>query len=218
MRDGYDYESENLIPFLIQSGYYINANSDDSFVNGDNLNNFYHVGYYMCKSNEKAATMKNCPTSTAFTLHVWDATGQLYTSGSGKAYRIQEVTNREGHQWRRKGYHNGSVWSWNTWVQIAGDTGLKTLSTTNITSGLINYQKKNGFVYVSFEGIVTGTTSAVVAGTLPAGYRPSYNVQPYIRRAGNGIVQCWIDTSGRINMQSNSATENCAGFVVYPCN
>lgn len=214
----HDNRSFNLVPFLIQSGYYINANSDDSFVNGDNLNNFYHVGYYMCKSNAKAATMTNCPTSTAFTLHVWDATGQLYTSGSGKAYRIQEVTNREGHQWRRRGYHNGSAWSWNTWVQIAGDTGLKTLSTKNGATGTINYEKKNGWVYVSFESVIPNTTSAIVVATLPSGYRPAYNVQPYLRRAGNGIAQCWISTNGDINVGTSEATVNHAGFAIYPCN
>lgn len=105
-----------------------------------------------------------------------------------------------------------------TWYCIGGDSGLKQLTTQTITSGSIYYQKKNGFVYVTFESIVIGTTSTVVAGNLPSGYRPSYNAQPYLRRAGNGIVQCWIGTNGDIHMASSNASEQCAGFVVYPCN
>lgn len=218
---GYNYTSYNLMKFLIQSGYYdLLGDTDDSFHENMNLSSYpyYLVGYFNCASNAKAATLHDCPTKLAFTMHVWDATGQLYTSGSGKAYRIQEVTNKEGHQWRRRGYHNGTDWSWNTWVQIAGDTGLKTLSTKNGATGKITYEKKNGWVYVSFENIIPNTTSAIVVATLPSGYRPDYNVQPYLRRAGNGIAQCWISTNGDINVGTAEATVNHAGFAVYPCN
>lgn len=217
LRDGYDYESANLIPFLIQSGYYDTSSEEGGISYGSDLNSFYHVGYYNCLTGNTASHLLNSPTTNPFTLHVWDATGRLATSGSGQAYRIQEVTNNEGYQWRRRGYHNGSAWSWNSWTQIAGDTGLKTLSTKNGATGTITYEKKNGWAYVSFENVIPNTTSAVVVATLPSGYTPSYNVQPYLRRLGNGVAQCWISTNGDIHVATSEGTVNHAGFAVYPC-
>ena len=152
-RDGYDYESENLIPFLIQSGYYINANSDDSFVNGDNLNNFYHVGYYMCKSNAKAATLHDCPTKLSFTMHVWDPTGGLKTEGY--AYRIQEVTDYQGNTYRRWGEYIGSAWNWSTWKCL---TTSDTFSKVSGTSAEVNIPSGNG-------------GHATVPCTIPSGYK-----------------------------------------------
>lgn len=214
----HDNRSFNLVPFLIQSGYYTsNANSDDSFVNGDNLNNFYHVGYYMCKSNAKAATLTNCPTSSAFTLRVFDPTGDFKTSGW--AYRIQEITTYVGDKYYRSGtMNNTTTWTWSAWHHTVGDSGLLNLATKNGATGTITYEWKNGFAYVSFENLIPNTTSAIVVATLPSGYRPAYNVQPYLRRLGNGIAQCWISTNGDIHVATAEATVNHAGFAVYPCN
>ena len=214
----HDNRSLNLVPFLIQSGYYTsNANSDDSFVNGDNLNNFSRVGYYMCKSNAKAATLTNCPTSSAFTLRVFDPTGDLKTSGW--AYRIQEITTYIGDKYYRSGtMNNTTAWTWSAWHHTVGDSGLLNLATKNGATGTITYEWKNGFAYVSFENLIPNTTSAIVVATLPSGYRPAYNVQPYLRRLGNGIAQCWISTNGDIHIATTEATVNHAGFAVYPCN
>lgn len=111
----HDNRSHNLVPFLIQSGYYTsNANSDDSFVNGDDLNNFSRVGYYMCKSNAKAATLTNCPTSSAFTVRVFDPTGDFKTSGW--AYRVQEITTYNNDKFYRTGAMNNTAnWTWSAW-------------------------------------------------------------------------------------------------------
>lgn len=213
-----NYQSKNLIPFLIQSGYGENAGSDDSFPTSPvTLDVYTDVGYYNCKSNSKAAALYNCPTSSAFTMRVWDPTGDFKTSGW--AYRIQEITTYVGDKFYRSGtMNNTTTWTWSAWTQIAGDTGLKTLSTKNGATGTITYGKKNGWVYVSFENVIPNTTSAIVVATLPSGYRPAYNVQPYLRRLGNGIAQCWISTNGDIHVATAEGTVNHAGFAVYPCN
>lgn len=217
---GYNYTSYNLMKFLIQSGYYdLLDDTDDSFHENMNLSSYpyYLVGYFHCASSAKAATLHDCPTKYAFTMHTYDATGMLKTSGY--AYRIQEVVDVFGGTWRRYGsMENTSSWTWSAWVQIAGDTGLLTLSTKNGATGTINYEKKNGWVYVSFEALIPNTTSAIVVATLPSGYRPAYNVQPYLRRVGNGIAQCWISVNGDIHVATTEATVNHAGFAVYPCN
>lgn len=188
------------------------------------LNNYKTIGQYNCIYNAGAQTLANCPTPSAFLLKVYDATGatnlkEPQSDTSGYVYRTQLLEDFTGTEYIRTGISNNGGLNgivWGSWSQIGGSTGLMVLTIKNVTSGLIHYQKKNGFVYISFEDIVIGSTSDTVVANLPVSCRPNHTAQPYIRRAGNGVVQCWINTNGDIHFASSNATEHCAGFIVYP--
>ena len=66
-------------------------------------------------TNTMASSMTNCPTKKAFTLRVYDATGEGSTTST--AYRIQEITTYEGEKSIRRGVYNGSYWSWRGWQE-----------------------------------------------------------------------------------------------------
>lgn len=202
----HDNRSFNLVPFLIQSGYYINANSDDSFVNGDNLNNFYHVGYYYCRSNSKAATLINCPTNLNFTMHVWDAVGEMKTTG---AYRIQEITDYHGSAYRRWGEYIGTAWNWRTWKCL---TTSDTFSKVSGTSATVNIPSGNGGY-------------ATVPCTIPRGYKAlaisniasngalimTYSGDDVFGRTGSTNVGVWYfnQTGGAVSNISFSVNLLC---------
>lgn len=180
-----------------------------------NLNNLIYPAYYVCTNNADAQTLGQCPTQIGFTMRVFDALGTV--KDAGWAYRVQEITTYKGDKYYRTGEANGGdTFTWTQWKQTVGDTGLLTLATKNGATGTITYQKKDGWIYVSFENVIPNTTSAIVVATLPSGYTPSYNVQPYLRRLGNGIAQCWISTNGDIHVATAEGTVNHAGFAVYP--
>lgn len=142
-----NYQSKNLVPFLIQSGYGENAGSDDSFPTSPvTLDVYTDVGYYNCKSNSKAAALYNCPTSSAFTMRVWDPTGDFKTSGW--AYRVQEITTYNNDKFYRTGAMNNTAnWTWSAW--------RRTQTTTSYTYTF----GSNGSVVIALR---SGTTVTLI--------------------------------------------------------
>lgn len=105
---GGDYDSRSILTHLFHwYGYEI--------VVEKNLNNYTKCGFYYARNNGEAGTMTNSPTKKAFTLRVYDATGEGSTTSP--AYRIQEITTYEGEKWIRRGVYNGSYWSWRGWQE-----------------------------------------------------------------------------------------------------
>ena len=90
------------------------------------------------------------------------------------------------------------------------DSGWLTLTTG------IRYRKKEGIVYLvveSFQGTQTSGTETI--GTLPAGFRPGMNMQPFLRK-GTTLLQSWITTAGAINIIATTSTTVIAGSCTFP--
>jgi len=96
------------------------------------------------------------------------------------------------------------------WTQTHEDTGWLQLSTE------IKYRRKNGWVYVHIENLAKPSSNVI--GTLPAGFRPSLNVQPYIRTNSGTPISAWITNEGKINVDASSIPSSAviAGFVAFP--
>ena len=97
-------------------------------------------------------------------------------------------------------------------IQGTIDTGWKTLK-----NGIV-YRKVGSIVYVQIEALTPAATSGTeLLGTLPQGYRPSLNVQPFIRK-GAQILQAWITDQGNINVTATTSPGVYAGFVSFAVN
>lgn len=90
-------------------------NGTFQFLVGRDLNEVTIPALWYCPTNAMASNMTNCPTKKAFTLRVYDATGEGSTTST--AYRIQEITTYEGEKWIRRGVYTGSYWSWRGWQE-----------------------------------------------------------------------------------------------------
>lgn len=78
------------------------------------LNTYTACGISYIESNSWASTMLDSPTQSAFTLRVWDPTGE--GKSSGWAYRIQEITTYDGNKFYRTGSTGGGdTWTWSAW-------------------------------------------------------------------------------------------------------
>ena len=96
------------------------------------------------------------------------------------------------------------------WTQTHDDTGWLELSAG------IGYRRENGWVYVQIEGLPKPSSNVI--GTLPVGFRPSQNVQPYIRTSSGTPIVAWISTAGTITVDASAIPSSTAiaGFVAFP--
>jgi len=120
---------------------------------------------------------------------------------------------------------SGSLWistgtSSGDWALIGGDTGwidatgLLVNSWTKAVSGVVQYRKKNGVVFVEFN--VTGGSNAAVF-TLPAGFRPTGPLLNFaIPVDDSGTINsgfCTVSNAGVVGIEDNATTVPTAANV-----
>lgn len=77
----------------------------------------------------------------------------------------------------------------------------------------ISYIKLGSVVYLAITTTDTGSAWAL-AGTLPAGYRPSRNVYQTLYSAGTTFSNVYVTPAGAINVRGNAAFDGMISFPV----
>lgn len=88
-------------------------------------NTYLNAGRYVCKQNATAATLSNCPVSTAFNMDVDYPISTFNTLPSTWAYIQRTITAISGEVWFQYVYLDGNGdLTWNDWVKLrAGSAG-----------------------------------------------------------------------------------------------
>lgn len=86
------------------------------------LDDITDVGFYRVGGNQAASTISNSPTTSAFILDVYNATGSALSGappdGSGYAYYFQELTSIGVHKWiRLVTFARSTTPTFGAWVQ-----------------------------------------------------------------------------------------------------
>lgn len=78
---------------------------------------YLNAGTYVCKANDAAKSLKNCPTGAAFKMTVSNVLYQAPVPYSGMTwYMVREITNLYGYQYYQYAHCNATTgWSYGTW-------------------------------------------------------------------------------------------------------
>ena len=80
----------------------------------------------------------------------------------------------------------------------------------------VAYRKVNGIVYVNIENLQSTKTSGTeILAVLPEGFRPTINIQPFMRRSGT-FVSAWVINNGEINVSAIAGSGLYAGSIIFP--
>lgn len=96
--------------------------------------------------------------------------------------------------------------------------GIEDSGWINITSNLA-YRRHNNIVYISVDSLsnTSLTTAGVLLGTLPAGYRPSFNTDISIgAKAGTSVCMIRVQSDGKVYGWANPNSMYWAGIGSFP--
>lgn len=169
-RNYYNY----TVPF-VKEGTGIPENS--------NLNTlaFCQPGMYYARTNERAATLTNCPTGQAFRMEVYNITDDATTITSDMTYKylVRKVVNIEGEEFvqyvRVTSLNN---WNYSLWRKtLAGINSGTITARSGTTLGGNTFVKNRGGI-INWQVQFTNTSDLNAGAnydiaTMPSGYRPT---------------------------------------------
>lgn len=147
---------------------------------------YLNPGRYVCRQTATAATLSNCPVSTAFSMDVDYPISLFNTVPSTWGYILRTITTLNGQQWIQYVEIDGNgTTTWNDWVQLRASTNggnvIKQIDSTgnyeyrvllsetnsNDTlcerirkSGGLTYNPASGAVYIRRQHSATATNSS----------------------------------------------------------
>lgn len=84
---------------------------------------YLNAGRYVCRQTVTAATLSNCPVSTAFNMDVDYPISSFNTVPSTWGYILRTITAADGKQWIQYVAIDGNgTTTWNDWVQLRAST------------------------------------------------------------------------------------------------
>lgn len=84
---------------------------------------YLNAGRYVCRQTVTAATLSNCPVSTAFNMDVDYPISLFNTVPSTYGYILRTITTYTGEQWiQYVGVDGNGTTTWNDWVQLRAST------------------------------------------------------------------------------------------------
>ena len=144
----------------------------------EDLNNYLEVGCYKCTQNDIAATLSNCPVTTAFTMDILPGTGShsKIDDLTQWQYLIQRITTMGGGEYYRtinSDATTGAI-SYGTWRYVLNNTHIvNNFETTEegfaadaITVAVLNTKLSNHFEIS--EATLSSCTLATAIGLLLA--------------------------------------------------
>lgn len=185
-----------------------------------NLNSFWHPGLF----NWRPDTV-GLPVSGTYGMGICIANTREDTEGNW-AYQIGKTTVDTSEVWVRQSINTGG---WTAWRKIGQhDTGWLKLAGTYDTP--VGHDGTNGLYYRKTGSMVTvlinagsswgptATTSGVLLGTLPVGYRPdTLTIFPVAHKGTTIIIKVEVLSNGQIRAISQSGSTNYyAGTLVFP--
>lgn len=176
----------------------------------DNLNTYTTPGEYYCNSNATAATITNCPVTTAFRLTVEGSTSPSQTANIRQTLR----THTKNATYTRWTTTSGSTWS--AWEAYFPGKTVTVTAGTNVTWA----GKAQTIGDMAFVGGSLTTTGAINAGSMLLGGLPAATTNVLISIYNNTSGTTYtglITTNGTITPHSNlpsGATLKIA--AVYP--
>lgn len=113
---------------------------------------YLKVQSYFCSQNAVAATLTNCPVTTAFMMEVYSplSTAVDNETTSTWCYRIRRIKEYQGDEYYQFCNTSGTAgeWTYGIWKKIKTDDDIK-YSTTDLTAG--SSSLKTGALYVVYE-------------------------------------------------------------------
>lgn len=93
-----------------------------------NTTQYLKIGTYYCSSSAIGQTITNNPANGSFTMRVYNPIGTDYDdeSTSSWCYRVRELKDLDGNEWRQSVYTNGTagVFSYHAWQKVVRQNDL----------------------------------------------------------------------------------------------
>ena len=236
----YGNDASTMVAEYTGTGYskaeYFELGKRSLISTGEDLNAYLAPGNYGCSSNATAATLSNCPVTSAFILNVMDSVGKGSAMDEAYSYRIQMLTTYGGKEvWVRQVYTNSSATLvYGTWNLLASqevassDTLTSSFSVAAGTScsGTSHSAYKRGKIcflrirLTSSESIANGS-SVTADVTFPSGCTPAVDTNSSTYYVGRAIIGS-LATDGHVIYRNTGSTNvpsdtNLTMTFSYPC-
>lgn len=162
--------SGSTIPasMLENSNYYdmLGGIYGTSIPNNADLNTITYsdIGMYTCETNARAATLSNCPTTSAFTMRVYLSHSPTPKSVSTDTwvYLVREITDLQGRKWNQNASsgNTAGTFTYGTWKQVIDER--RVLSATAVRDAGWNADKDyipDMSMFAYWNGAYSGTSS-----------------------------------------------------------
>ena len=123
--DPRDITADGFAPLLLCRG------SDEIATSSDlNTEEFMHSGSYLCRNNDNAQSLRNCPTIVAFIMYVYCMTSNVDNLPAW-ATRVRKIINMNGEEFVQSASvgNTAGVYTWGQWKKIS----TTSVSTTALT-------------------------------------------------------------------------------------
>ena len=125
---------------------------------------YLSIGMYACETNAKAASLSNCPTSSAFTMRVYlsHSTSPRDINNEQWVYLVREITDLQGRKWNQNASSGTTpgVFTYGTWKQVIDER--RVLSATAVRDAGWNADKDyipDMSMFAYWNGAYSGTSS-----------------------------------------------------------
>ena len=215
---------KNYAPVFVADGKEITSGADL------NDNTWCQPGNYYCRQDSTAASLSNCPVTTAFRMQVANmcGTGRSVSPQSGTyVYLLRTLTNYNGETYNQLVANNGnSSWTYGSWARVinngqTGTVGSGLIANNAVTAAKIDWSTL-GYSYKTISTIehITPTSSALI---YPVGWDFSFSAvsgavyEVELTTAGFGILDEGVNNTKYADLQIvvNSGATKITGVSAY---